>query len=348
MKSPVRFAIIGSGGVAALHAKAIAAVPGAHLSAVWGRAAGRARGFVEENNAELVSDIETLAARSDIDAVTIATPSGAHERAALPFLRAGKAVLCEKPLDVTLEKVDGLLSAAQEHGALLACVLQYRLGSGAQAMKKAIVRGRFGRLTLCSAYLKWWRDQSYYSDVPWRGTWALNGGGALMNQGTHAVDLLQWLVGMPSEIFAFSGLLAHQGIEVEDTMVVALKYPGGAMGVIEAATSCKPGSAMRIEVCGDRGSATLEDGRIVRWQFDEELPEDEAIRLAKSSSIASGASDPWATGFEGHRVLVQDLVDAIHEKRPPMIPGREARNAIQLILAAYKSALAGRAMNISP
>ncbi|MFZ4776649.1 MAG: Gfo/Idh/MocA family protein [Terrimicrobiaceae bacterium] len=335
--TPIRFAIIGSGGIAAKHAQAIDAIPGAKLVAVWGQMPEQGQAFAREHGAEFVPDIEELAAREDIDAVTIATPSGTHEMAALPFLRKGKAVLCEKPLEVTLEKVDSILTAARENNAVLAGVLQLRLGFGAQAMKKAVVEGRFGRLALCSAYLKWWRDQSYYDAVDWRGTWNLDGGGALMNQGIHGVDLLQWLAGMPSEVFAFSGCIAHERIEVEDTIAVALKYPNGALGVIEAATSCKPGFAMRIELCGEKGSAVLEDDRIVRWQFDEEVPGDEDIRNAKSGGIVGGSSDPRAIGFEGHRVLIEDLVNALREKRPPMIPGTEARNAVRLILAAYES-----------
>jgi UDP-N-acetyl-2-amino-2-deoxyglucuronate dehydrogenase len=335
--TPIRFAIIGSGGIAAKHAQAIDAIPGAKLVAVWGQMPEQGQAFAREHGAEFVPDIEELAAREDIDAVTIATPSGTHEMAALPFLRKGKAVLCEKPLEVTLEKVDSILTAARENNAVLAGVLQLRLGLGAQAMKKAVAEGRFGRLALCSAYLKWWRDQSYYDAVDWRGTWNLDGGGALMNQGIHGVDLLQWLAGMPSEVFAFSGCIAHERIEVEDTIAVALKYPNGALGVIEAATSCKPGFAMRIELCGEKGSAVLEDDRIVRWQFDEEVPGDEDIRNAKSGGIVGGSSDPRAIGFEGHRVLIEDLVNALREKRPPMIPGTEARNAVRLILAAYES-----------
>jgi predicted dehydrogenase len=342
--NPLRFAIIGSGGIAATHAQAIAAVPGAELAAVWGQIPEQGEKFAAAHGAEFVGDIGVLAARDDIDAVTIATPSGAHALAALPFLKRGKAVLCEKPLEVTLEKIEALLAAARESGSVLAGVLQLRLGFGALAMKRAVGQGRFGKLSLCSAYLKWWREQAYYDAVDWRGTWALDGGGALMNQGIHAVDLLQWLAGMPSGVFAFSGCVAHERIEVEDTIAIALKYPNGALGVIEASTACKPGLAMRIELSGDKGSAVLEDDRIVRWQFDEELAGDEAIRNAGGGGIVGGAGDPSAIGCEGHRVLIEDLVAAIREKRPPMIPATEAVNAVRLILAAYKSAASGAAV----
>jgi len=341
LNSMINFAIIGSGGIAAKHAQAIAAVSGAQLAAVWGQYPEQGAEFAAEHGAEFVPDIAALAARDDIDAATIATPSGAHALAAIPFLERGKAVLCEKPLEITLDKIDAILSAANKSGATLAGVLQLRLGVGAQAMKRAVDQGRFGRLTLCSAYLKWWREQSYYDAVDWRGTWDLDGGGALMNQGIHVVDLLQWLAGMPSEVFAFSGCLVHERIEVEDTIAVALKYSNGAMGVIEASTACKPGFAARIELCGDKGSAVLEDDRIVRWQFDKELPGDEEIRMMDSGVIVGGSSDPRAIGFEGHRILIDDLVKAIAENRLPIIPGSEARNAVRLILAAYQAAESG-------
>lgn len=346
MNTPVRFAIIGTGGIAAKHAQAIAAVPGAKLVVVWGRVDAQGRSFAGQHHAEFVGDLEELAARDDVDAVTIATPSGTHAAAALPFLRRGKAVLCEKPLEVTLGKIDSILATAHAHQALLAGVLQLRLGLGAAAMKGAVEQGRFGRLSLCSAYLKWWREQSYYDAVGWRGTRALDGGGALMNQGIHVVDLLQWLVGMPSEVFAFSGCLVHERIEVEDTIAVALKYPNGSLGVIEAATSCRPGYAMRIELCGEKGSAILEDDRIVKWQFHEERPGDEALRTMQSGGIKGGANDPRTIGSEGHRLLIEDLVEAIRENRPPMIPGVEARNAVRLILAAYESAALGKPVKL--
>ena len=167
-----------------------------------------------------------------------------------------------------------------------------------------------------------------------------------MNQGIHVVDLLQWLAGMPSEVFAFSGSIAHERIEVEDTIAVALKYPNGALGVIEASTACKPGFAMRIELCGDKGAAVLEDDRIVRWQFDDELPGDADIRNMPAGGIKGGSGDPRAIGFEGHRLLIEDMVAAIREKRPPMIRGTEARDAVRLILAAYESGQKGLSVRL--
>ncbi len=338
----IRFAIVGTGGIASKHAQAIAATPGAEVGWVWGVDPDRSRAFADSIGAVYVETVEELSRIPGLDAATIATPSGAHADSAIPLLEVGKAVLCEKPLDISIGNVNAILAAAERGGGALAAVLQLRLGVGARALKQAIEGGRFGKLALCSAYLKWWREQAYYDAVDWRGTWALDGGGALMNQGIHGVDLLQWLVGMPSEVFAYAGCLAHARIEVEDTIAVALRFPGGATGVIEASTACKPGFAMRIEICGDAGSAVLEDDSITRWQFDGERPEDQEILNSKSGTIVGGSGDPRAIGFEGHRILVEDLADAIRNGRPPIIPGSEAKNAVVLILAAYRAAREGR------
>lgn len=344
----IQFAIIGTGAIAGKHAQAIEATQGAHLKAVWGRNPGVGSAFASQTGAEFVSDYDRLLEDSAIDAVTIATPSGSHAELAIPFLKKGKAVFCEKPLDVTTEKVDRMLRAAGDYGTILAAVLQLRLGAGARTLKEAVRSGRFGQIALAGAYLKWWRDQDYYDSVSWRGTTELDGGGALMNQGIHGVDLLQWLVGMPFRLSAFQSLSAHERIDVEDTIAVNLEFSHGGLGVIEASTAAYPGTAMRIEICGSDGSAVLEDDRIVRWDFRDERPEDRDIKKS-GGGIVGGASDPNAIGFEGHRILIEDLVSAIKEQRSPRIPGTEARNAVHLIEAAYASARSGQvvSMNLS-
>jgi predicted dehydrogenase len=264
------------------------------------------------------------------------------------LLEAGKAVLCEKPLEVSLDACDRIVAAAARGHAILAGVFQMRLGHGARALKSAIEAGRFGRLTLCSAYIKWWRAQSYYDSSRWKGTWALDGGGALMNQGIHAVDLLQWLAGLPQEVAGFFGTLAHPGIEAEDTVAAALKFSHGALGVIEAATSTYPGSDLRIEIIGDRGTAALVNDRIVRWEFAGALPDDAAmLRGDDSAEIKGGTSDPKAMSQEGHNQLVRDLALAVRDDKPPLVPGIEARRAVQLALAIYDAARTGRAVTLT-
>jgi len=343
----IGFAIVGSGMISQFHADAISQVPGAELRAVYNRVPERAQVFATKNNCKIFSSLEELVRDPAIDAACITTPSGTHADIAVPFLEAGKAVLCEKPLDVTRDAVERIVAAEKRGGGVLAGVFQNRLGRGAQILKAAIDAGRFGRVTLCSAYIKWWRDQNYYSSSQWKGTWKLDGGGALMNQGIHAVDLLQWLAGLPEQVSAFSGTLAHT-METEDTVVASLKFPNGALGVIEAATSAWPGSDLRIEIAGDKGFATLTQDRITRWEFAEPKPEDEQIRSASDAgAIGGGAADPRAISTEGHRRLIEDLVGALREGRSPMIPGAEAGRSVALILAIYESARTGQVVRVS-
>lgn len=344
---PVGFAIVGTGAIADVHAKTILQNPRARLVSAWSRRAGPCQEFASRHGCRAAASLEALIGDPAVEAVCITTPSGAHAETAVPVLEAGKAVLCEKPLEISLEKVERILAAERCGGGVLAGVFQMRLGHGAGLLKRAIEAGRFGRLTLCSAYIKWWRSLEYYSGSAWKGTWALDGGGALMNQGIHAVDLLQWLVGLPEEVSAFSATLAHPGVEAEDTLAAALRFPNGALGVIEAATSAYPGSDLRIEIMGDRGSATLVNDRLVRWEFAQPEAGDAAVLAGEGTGgIKGGTSDPMAITHEGHRRLVEDLVASLREGRPPMIPGSEARRAVSLVLSIYEAARSGRAVRV--
>ncbi len=348
MTHPIGFAIVGSGMIAEVHANAIKNSPNAVLRAAFSRRTASTQEFALRHACKAASSIQELVDDPDIQAVCITTPSGSHADVAVPLLEAGKAVLCEKPLEVSLQAVDRILAAANSGNALLAGIFQMRLGRGARLLKTAIEQGRFGRLTLCSAYIKWWREPSYYTSSTWKGTWKLDGGGALMNQGIHAVDLLQWLVGLPKEVSAFAATRAHEGIEAEDTVAATLRFGNGSLGVIEAGTSCYPGSDLKIEILGDRGSAVLVNDQILRWEFAEPEPGDEnALNSPEAPSITGGTSDPKAMSHSGHNQLVDDLAVALLEGRPPMIPGAEARNAVALVLAIYEAARTGRITNVN-
>lgn len=347
MSSPIGFAIIGTGLIADFHAQAIAQTPDATLRAAFSRHPEKCREFATKHLCRPAATLEEIANDETIAAVCVTTPSGAHAEVAIPLLESGKAVLCEKPLEITVAGIDRMVNAAAYGNALLAGVFQMRLGRGARLLKNAIDRGRFGRLTLCSAYIKWWREQSYYDSSPWKGTWKLDGGGALMNQGIHAVDLLQWFAGMPEEVSAFTATLAHPGIEAEDTVTATLRFPHGALGVIEAATSAYPGSDLRLEIMGDRGTAVLINDRLIRWEFAEADADDPAVLADDAAgALTSGKSSPGAMTAEGHRRLVVDLVGALRDGRPPMIPGAEARKAVALILAIYEAARTKRAVRL--
>ncbi len=345
MSQTVRFALIGTGNISGIHAEAIREIPGAELTAAYSLAGMEP--FCAKWGCAPTASLEDLLTRTDVDAVCITTPSGMHGEPAIAALKAGKHVLCEKPIEITVEKIDAMLTAAEASGCILSAVFQSRFGEGALTVKKAVDAGRFGRLTLCSAYIKWFRTQAYYDSGAWRGTWEVDGGGALMNQGVHAIDLLTWFAGVPCEVKANIATLAHDRIAVEDTAVAALKFPSGALGVIEGATSAYPGWNKRVELSGDQGSVILEDDEIKFWQFAEELPEDEKIRSGGGAAIGGGAANPLAIGIEGHRRQIEDLCNAIREKRQPAISGRDARNAVAVIRAIYQSAQTGATVTVS-
>ncbi|MSR65390.1 MAG: Gfo/Idh/MocA family oxidoreductase [Verrucomicrobiae bacterium] len=344
----IGFGIVGCGMIAEFHAKALAGVKGARLVGVMSRSEDKAKKTGAQFGVPCFTDLKKLLAAPGLDAVCITTPSGSHLEPVVEAAVAGKHIVCEKPLEITLDRIDKLVAACDKNKVKLGAIFQARFGEGAQTARKAVQAGRLGKMALCDCYVKWWRTQAYYDSGGWRGTWKLDGGGALMNQSIHAIDLLQWLVGKPSEITGFTATLAHERIEVEDTATAALKYANGALGVIQGATSVFPGFLKRVELSGDKGSIILEDDRITCWKFEKEMPEDEAIRqkYAQAGAIGGGASDPRAISTEGHRMQLQDMVDAINGSREPRVPGREGRNAVEIILAIYKSAKEGKAVKL--
>lgn len=332
----VRFGLIGTGSIADFHAGAIAQVEGAELTAVHSRTLETGEAFARRNACDYEPSLEALLARPDIDAVAITTPSGTHAAIGIQAARAGKHVLCEKPLDVTVEKIDAFLAACAENGVELGAIFPSRFGIGAQAAKRAVQAGRLGQLTYCCAQVAWFRSQEYYNQSAWRGTRALDGG-ALMNQAIHAIDMLLWLAGPVVEVSARCQTLLRD-MECEDNAVAWLRFANGGLGAIHGSTVCYPGEPKRVELKGSRGSITLVDDTPTLWQFDEEQPEDEAVRSqSQQSGLVSGVRDPRAISTEGHRAQYEDFVGALREKRSPAIPGTEGRHAVALINAIYES-----------
>lgn len=338
---PIRFGIVGTGAIAPFHVQAIRAVPGAQVVGVTSRTRDNAERFAQAHRIAFVAaDAEALARHPEIDAIAIVTPSALHRAPALAAIRHRKHLMIEKPIDSTVEGTDEILDAAKAAGVIVGSIFQARFGDGARALKQAIDSGRFGRLVLCSAYVKWNRTASYYTG--WKGKLALDGGGALINQAIHAVDLLQWFAGLPSEVFAWTTRVVHTGIESEDTACAVLRYPHGAMGTIEASTAVWPGWSRKVEICGEHGSAAMEDDDISQWEFRDTRPEDAAIRATRESgAMGSGASAPMAIKHEGHIRQYEDFVAALRENRAPIIDGYEARKAVALVRAIYDSAERG-------
>ena len=336
--TPIRFAIVGTGNIANFHAQAIQSVEDAQLIAVHSRREEPGQQFAHKYNAEFVGDYDALLARADIDAICLTTPSGKHTQLGVAAARAGKHVLTEKPLDITPARIDELVQACAANDVRLGGIFQSRFGKGAQAMKAATAAGRFGQLAWASAYVPWYRNEEYYQSAGWRGTWELDGGGALMNQSIHAIDLLLWLAGDWDEVSARCSNALHKELEVEDTAMAWIKFAGGATGVVQGSTACYPGELKRVELKGSTGSATLVDDMPTLWDFKTAEPGDDEVRAwASQAQIGGGAADPMAISIEGHRAQIEDFAAAIRDGREPAIPGRDGRRAVELICAIYQS-----------
>jgi len=344
------FGIIGCGVIAPFHARAIGELPNARLVAVADTVAERAEARGTEFGVDHGSDVDALLARPDVDAVSICVPSGQHAELGVRAAAAGKHVVVEKPIDVTLEAADRLIAACHEHGVGLTVISQHRFGPAVQRLRGLIDGGRLGRLVLGDAIVKWYRSQEYYDSGDWRGTWALDGGGCLMNQGVHYTDLLQWMMGPVDRVFAQTATAVHERIEVEDIAVAVLHFASGAVGVLQASTAVYPGLPERLEVTGTGGTVVIESGRMRACELKDEKGETSAygtkLRTDQGAEENGGAADPAAISHAGHRFQIADLLEAVETGRQPAITGEEARKPLELILAVYRSAREGREVSL--
>ncbi len=350
--SPHGFGIVGCGMIAEYHTRAINEIDGARVVAAYSRSKANAAKIAElarvKGECAVYDDLDAMLMRTDIDAVCVCTPSGAHLEPAVAAARARKHVVVEKPLEVSLERCDAIIGACDDAGVRLCVIFPSRFTEANKQLKAAIDAGRFGRLTLGDTYVKWWRTQDYYDSGGWRGTWKLDGGGALMNQAIHNVDLIAWLMGNVASVQAITATLAHERIEVEDTAVAALRFANGALGVIEATTAAYPGLLKRTEIHGSKGSARVEQDDVTLWSFAEPRPEDAAIRakMAAASGFSAGASDPRGINHAGHRDQLADFLRAIDTGGSPLVDGREGRRSVEIIRAIYRSAELAEAVEL--
>jgi UDP-N-acetyl-2-amino-2-deoxyglucuronate dehydrogenase len=332
------FGIIGSGLIAEFHTKAIAELTNAKLIACCDKVPDKAEKLATKYKAKAYGTYEDLLKNDDVDIVTIATPSGLHMEPTVAAAKAGKHVICEKPLDVTLKRIDAMIKAHEKSGTRLGGIFPYRFNDFMTPLRNAINSGRFGTITYAGVYVPWWRTDDYYKDS-WHGTWKLDGGGALMNQSIHMVDMLCDLMPPIESVQAFIGTLGHPQIETEDTAVAALRYTNGALGIIYGTTSSYPGQFRRFEITGTKGTVINVENSITLWQFAQEQPEDKEIRK-KFGQIegGGGVADPAAITHENHRRNFGAFIDALETGEDFWISGSEARKAVELILAIYKSA----------
>lgn len=332
--------IVGLGAISDFHAQAVRAIGPERLVACCSRDEKKARDFAEKYQCSAYGSLEEFVRHPGLDIVSIATAAGHHLEPALAAIEAGKHVIIEKPIEISLDRCDMIIEAGKKAGVLVAGIFQSRFSEVSKIIKEAIALGRLGRITLGDAYVKWFRVQDYYDKTLGRGTWGYDGGGALMNQAIHAVDLLQWFMGPVKSLSAYTSTVAHTGIEVEDNAVAALRFRNGAFGVVEASTAVFPGFQKRIEVSGSDGSIILEESTLRAWEFSKPAADDAVVRrrYGERESGGGGAADPLAISFEGHRKQFEDLIRAVETGGTPLVDGSEARKSVEIILAIYRSA----------
>jgi predicted dehydrogenase len=338
----LRFGLIGCGRVAPRHAQSLQQLPETHLVAVADLRANRAEHFAQEYQATAYTDYHALLERRDVDAVSVCVPSGLHAQVTLDALHAGKHVLVEKPIAITLADADRMIETAQRVGCTLGVVLQNRYNHPMQQVRALIDRGKMGRLYLGNACVRWYRPQSYYED-DWHGTWAMDGG-ALMNQSIHHIDALQWFLGPARAVYAYTATLAHK-MEAEDVGVAVVRFANGALATIEGSTLTWPQNLEgSVAIFGEHGSVKIGGtalNRIVLWKVEGELEQEAEL-------LTSQVVDPPSVYGYSHREVLRDFAHAVMAGSRPGTPGEEARKSLALVLAIYESARQGCEVVVEP
>jgi UDP-N-acetyl-2-amino-2-deoxyglucuronate dehydrogenase len=324
--------LVGAGMIGNVHARAIDTIEASRLVAVAEPRDDAGRHLAGEYGAEWHADAETLLGRDDVDVVVLCTPSGLHSDQAVAAAGAGKHVITEKPMAITTDGMHRMILACREAGVSLSVIFQYRFNREAVRLKRALDRGLFGRPVLGNALVHWHRTQEYYEEKGgWRGTWALDGGGALMNQSVHAIDLLQWLLGPVESLSANTDTLTHD-IETEDVASAAVRFTSGALGAIQGTTSTHADYPLKVELRGTEGGATFEGTRLTNWRpvRDEELLSEEEQEI-----FPDVPDEPFGAA---HERQLRAIFTALENGSEPPIPGEEARKAVEIILGIYRSA----------
>jgi UDP-N-acetyl-2-amino-2-deoxyglucuronate dehydrogenase len=325
--------LIGAGNISATHARAIAGVDGARVVAVYGPHLARAEALARPAGANAYDSLDRFFDGQPLDMVIVGTPSGLHGAHGSAAARRGIHVLVEKPVEITVARIDALVADASRAGVTLGVIFQDRVKPGIRALKAVVDGGALGRISLVHAQVPWWRPPEYYRDSRWRGTGALDGGGALMNQAIHTVDLLVWLCGPVARVCGRTATLFHQ-IEVEDTAAAVLEFRSGALATLEASTCAYPGRPRRIEINGTKGTAVLDGDR-----FDDG-------RQEAATDLPQNVASPVVSDVSAHREVFVDFVQAFRNGTAPCCDGREARRSVQVIEAIYESSRTARPIDL--
>jgi UDP-N-acetyl-2-amino-2-deoxyglucuronate dehydrogenase len=340
-KEQLGFGIIGTGAIASHHAAAIRAYEGSELVAVCSSTESRAQQAQEKFGVQAYYDLEAFLSNPAIDVVCICTHSGAHMEPGIAAAKAGKHVLLEKPIEVSLDRADQLVAACKENGVKLGVIFQNRFNPGYLQTKEAVKQGKLGKLLMGTAAINWYRDPAYYNTSNWKGTLQGDGGAALINQGIHTIDLLLDIMGDVESVYGQVKTVVHD-IEGEDLGAAMLNFKNGAMGTITGGTSLYPGYPERLEIYGEKGSILLEGGKIKAWNIQGE---GNAVDR-QSSDPGSGASDPMAIDFNLHLAQIKDMTEAIKENRDPLVTGEAGKKSLELILGIYRSSKEGKVLEL--
>src|SRR5262245_5844908 len=338
MVETVGYAVIGAGLVGPTHARFAAQARGCQLRVVCDLREERGRPLAEELGAEYAADHRAVVRRPDVQVVSICLPTALHLEVARAAAEAGKHVVVEKPIELNLDRALELIAVCRRHGVKLAAIFNRRFVFGTRRAREAIERGELGRLLVADMVFKSWRPLTYYTDSGWRGTWGLEGGAALINQGIHGVDLITWMAGPIRRVQGYARHLRHP-IEADDTTIAVCEYESGALGVIEQTTSVYPRQLDRIELHGERGTILLEDYRIKEWQVEGVEPGEPT----PDERDGPGADQGTALG---HFRQIQDMVDAVRTGRDPVIRGEDALHSLAVIQAIYEAERTGRSVEV--
>jgi predicted dehydrogenase len=352
MKETLGFGIIGCGNISGTHAAAISELPDAKLISVCDILPEKAKKLADQYHCSYDTSIESLLNRKDIDVICVCTPSGMHARHGILAARAGKHVIVEKPIEVSLAAANALITTCHQEGVVLSVISQHRFDDDIVKLKEAIQKGKLGQLNFGGSHTKWFRSQKYYDSGDWRGTWELDGGGALMNQSIHYIDLLQYIMGPVEEVFAYCTTRAHTNIEVEDIGVATVRFASGAVGIIEGNTAAFPGYYARLDIYGSDGSVVIINDKIQNWNLKcEGVTEADFGNIqAEDTYSNSGAIKGWASTpgvwHTSHLRQIADVVAAIKGGTSPKITGEEGLKPLSIILAIYASARTGKPVTL--
>ena len=338
MEKELGFGIIGCGFISNHHAQAILHTEGACLIGATDVNEQNAEAFCKKFGITHFHSAQEMMSSDKVDIVCICTPSGFHAQNALEVIRAGKHVLVEKPLALNVEDCELLISEAEKHGVKASVVSQCRFHKTSKTLKKLVEDGRLGRIVTADLTMKYYRSPEYYLASPWRGTWEHDGGGALMNQGIHGIDILLSVMGKVRSVHGLARTLARK-IETEDTAAAIVEYENGALGLIQGTTSVYPGYPRNFVVSGTKGTVGIAENAFTEWNIEgEAIPADIEIGKAKNS----GASTPHDLDFAEHVPHIEEMVRAIREDVPLTSSFEDGRNAVRLITSIYESSRTGK------